>query len=103
MILSSGPNLSRFCQVCWTLIRNAEEASSEEDGRVSAAPQLTDGSVVSHETAVCDDRVRVEMQQHWTEGEDRSWDGAPTQGSKRSAPRGQVVDLQPVIDTTGMC
>lgn len=82
---------------------HAEDASSEEDDSVGPGLELTDGSVFSHKAAVCDDRVRVEVQQHWAEGEDGAWDGAPAQGSNRSVNRSQVVDLHPIIDTAGMC
>lgn len=79
------------------------DTSNEEAVSVGPGLELTDGSVFSHEAAVCDDRVRVEVQQHWAEGEDGAWDGAPTQGSKCSVTRGQAVDLHPIIDTAGMC
>lgn len=66
--------------------------------------RLTYGSVFCQEAIVMDDRIRVEVDEHWSKCGEDAWDGISTKSSQGSTTGGDAtIDLYTIIDTCGVC
>lgn len=66
--------------------------------------RLTYASVFCQEATVIDDRIRVELDEHWSKCGEGAWDGMSTKSSQGSTSgSGATINSHTIVDTHGVC